>query len=159
MGKDFITPAGYQKLQEELRDLKYKERPQVTETVAWAASNGDRSENGDYLYGKKRLREIDRRLGYLSRRLDELEVIDPATISSERIEFGATVTFLDEEENKRTYSIVGTDEIDVDNGRISWKSPIASALLKSKEGDCVTVKSPKGTQDLEVVEVVYRALS
>ena len=153
--KNYITPAGFRRLQEEFRQLKSKERPEVVEVVAWAASNGDRSENADYHYGKKRLREIDRRLGFLSRQMENAEIVDPTTITANTVRFGATVTILDEDEREKTYSIVGADESDPDAGKISWLSPIARALLKAKEGDFVTVKSPQGERDLEIIKIRY----
>lgn len=159
-GKNYITPAGLEKLQKELHELKYRTRPEVTKTVAWAASNGDRSENGDYIYGKKRLREIDRRIEFLAKRIDAAEVIDPAGIKSDSVRFGATVTLRDEEDREKTYMIAGVDEADVAQGKISWRSPLGAALLKAKAkaGDYVTFQSPKGEQEVEVLRVVYRAL-
>lgn len=156
--RNYITPAGLQKLLRELKHLKSTERPQLTETIAWAAGNGDRSENGDYIYGKKRLREIDKRIRFLSKRIESAEVIDPATQRVEDIRFGATVTILDEEERERTYSIVGEDETNIDLGHISWKSPLARALLRKSEGDVVTFRSPRGEQEIEIIEVRYQAL-
>ncbi|MBX7144911.1 MAG: transcription elongation factor GreB [Oligoflexia bacterium] len=156
--KNYITPAGARRLQEELGRLKHKERPEVVNTVAWAAGNGDRSENGDYIYGKKRLREIDRRIRFLSKRLEFAEVVDPLKSSCDHVRFGATVTIVDEDDRKRTYSIVGVDEVDVAKGRISWASPLARALLKAKEGDVVTFQSPKGVQEIELLKIEYREL-
>jgi transcription elongation factor GreB len=157
-GKNYITPAGAERLRAELRKLRYEERPEVTKTVAWAAGNGDRSENGDYLYGKKRLREIDKRMRFLAKRLEAAEVVDPLAINAEYVQFGATVKIRFEDDSERTYSIVGVDEVDVAKGRISWMSPLAKALLKAKEGDFVTFNSPKGQQDIEVLSVVYKEL-
>jgi len=157
-GKNYMTPQGAKKLQDELRRLKHDERPKVVETVSWAAGNGDRSENGDYIYGKKRLREIDKRIEFLLKRLDTAEVIDPAKVNSKQVLFGATVTVRDEDDNEKTYTIVGVDEIDVAKGRISWRSPIANALFKAKEGDTVTFTSPKGSQELEVLRIRYQAV-
>lgn len=157
-GKNYITPAGAERLRAELRKLRYEERPEVTKTVAWAAGNGDRSENGDYLYGKKRLREIDKRMRFLAKRLEAAEVVDPLAINAEHVQFGATVKIRFEDDSERTYSIVGVDEVDVAKGRISWMSPLAKALLKAKEGDFVTFNSPKGQQDIEVLSVVYKEL-
>jgi transcription elongation factor GreB len=154
-GKNYMTPAGAKKLQDELRELRYKIRPEVTQTVAWAAGNGDRSENGDYLYGKKRLREIDRRIRFLSKRLDIVEIVDPLKVNSDQVLFGATVTIRDEEDREKTYSIVGIDETDLSQGRISWISPLASALFKAREGDIVTFRSPKGPQEIEIVGIRY----
>ncbi len=157
-GKNYITPAGAERLRAELRKLRYEERPEVTKTVAWAAGNGDRSENGDYLYGKKRLREIDKRMRFLAKRLEAAEVVDPLAITVDYVQFGATVNIRFEDDSERTYSIVGVDEVDVSKGRISWMSPLARALLKAREGDIVTFNSPKGQQDVEVLSVVYKEL-
>lgn len=156
--KNYITPAGYRRLKDEVTHLWTVERPEVVRTVAWAASNGDRSENGDYIYGKKRLREIDRRIRFLNKRLDIAEVVEPADRDSDQVFFGATVTVLDEAGRERTYSIVGMDEADPGRGRVSWISPIAKALLKSREGDVVTLRSPAGEEQLEIVAVSYRPL-
>jgi transcription elongation factor GreB len=154
-GKNYITPGGYRKLQEEFRHLKSKERPEVVEVVAWAASNGDRSENADYHYGKRRLREIDRRLGFLSGRIENAEIVDPLSISSDRVLFGATVRILDEDDTEKTYIIVGADESDPDRGRISWLSPLAKALFKARVGDFATVRSPQGERDVEIISIDY----
>lgn len=153
--KNYITPGGLKRIQEELIHLKTKERPEVCATVQWAAGNGDRSENGDYIYGKKRLREIDKRIRFLSKRLDNVEVVDPIKAQCDFVRFGATVTVLDEEGSERRYSIVGVDETDIDRGRISWISPLANALFKAKTGDYVTFKSPKGLREFEVIKVEY----
>jgi len=139
-----------------------KERPELVSVVSWAAGNGDRSENGDYLYGKKRLREIDRRIRFLIRRLDRAEVVDPATRrddDGDRVYFGATVSVADTTGRERTVSIVGIDEIDTARGYISWISPMARALLKAREGDVVTVRTPAGPEDLEVLSVRYEPLA
>jgi transcription elongation factor GreB len=158
-GKNYITPQGFKTLQDELRRLKMRERPEVTNIVSWAAGNGDRSENGDYLYGKKRLREIDRRIRFLNKRLSIAEVIDPATQpKDDRVRFGATVTIRDEDDNEKTYSIVGVDEIDLSKSRISWLSPLGAALLKGAEGDVITFNSPRGPKEIEIVKVVYTPL-
>lgn len=157
-GKNYITPAGAERLRAEFKKLRYEERPQVTKTVTWAAGNGDRSENGDYLYGKKRLREIDKRMRFLAKRLESAEVVDPLAIKVEYVQFGATVELRFEDDSKKTYSIVGVDEVDVNGGRISWMSPLARALLKAKAGDYVTFHSPKGEQEVEVLAVVYKEL-
>ena len=157
-GKNYITPAGAERLRAELKKLRYEERPEVTKTVAWAAGNGDRSENGDYLYGKKRLREIDRRMRFLAKRLEAAEVVDPLVINVEYVQFGATVSLRFEDDSEKTYSIVGVDEVDVNRGRISWMSPLARALLKANAGDYVTFHSPKGEQEVEVLAVVYKEL-
>ncbi len=157
-GKNYITPAGAERLRAELKKLRYEERPEVTKVVSWAAGNGDRSENGDYLYGKKRLREIDKRMRFLAKRLESAEVVDPLAINVEYVQFGATVTLRFEDDSEKTYSIVGVDEVDVNRGRISWMSPLAKALLKAKAGDYVTFHSPKGEQEVEVLAVVYKEL-
>jgi len=154
-GKNYITPAGAKRLQEEFRHLKFKERPEVVRIVEWAAGNGDRSENGDYIYGKKKLREIDRRLYFLSERLQSLEVVDPLSIRSEQVLFGATVTIRDESGREKSWAIVGVDEADAAKGRISWISPLAQALFKRKVGDVVTFKSPRGVQEIEVLDIQY----
>lgn len=157
--KNYITPAGHQRLKEEFDQLWKVERPELVKTITWAASNGDRSENGDYIYGKRRLREIDRRLRFLSKRLDNAEVIDPAQRGDcDQVFFGATVTICDTEGEERTYSIVGMDEADPVRGRISWISPLARALLKARAGDVVSLHTPGGVEELEVVEVRYEAL-
>ena len=153
--KNYITPAGAKRLQEEFRHLSTKERPEVTATVSWAASNGDRSENADYQYGKKKLREIDRRLRFLSKRLQSIQIVDPLSIQSNQIRFGATVTIKDEKEVEKTYSIVGIDEVDVEKGRISWVSPLAKALLRATEGDVIEFAAPGGMREIEVIEVKY----
>ena len=156
--KNYMTPAGARRLQDELRQLKSRERPEVVRVVEWAAGNGDRSENGDYIYGKKRLREIDKRLEFLLRRLEAVEIVDPTTVRSDQVLFGATVTIRDEEDRHRTYSIVGVDEADVSLGKISWVSPLARALSKARVGDVVQFHSPKGEQEVEVVDLTYRAI-
>jgi transcription elongation factor GreB len=154
--KNHITPVGYARLRSELLTLLDNERPKVVEIVSWAAKNGDRSENGDYLYGKKRLREIDRRIRFLTKRLDIAEVADPALHhGNDQIFFGATVTYADEEGGERTITIKGIDEADNLAGEVSWVSPIARALLKAREGDEVTLMTPKGPQKIEVIEVSY----
>ncbi len=154
-GKNYMTPAGFKRMQDELQTIVRKTRPEVTQVVAWAAGNGDRSENGDYLYGKKKLRELDRRIRFLSKRLDAAEVIDPLKVKSDQALFGSTVTFEDEDGIQKRYTIVGVDESDIALGRISWLSPLANALLKSREGDVVTFHSPKGKQELEIIKVEY----
>ena len=156
--KNYITPTGYARLRAELLSLLDVERPKVVETVSWAAKNGDRSENGDYLYGKKRLREIDRRIRFLTKRLDIAEVADPSLHhGSDQIFFGATVTYADEGGHERTVTIKGIDEADNLAGEVSWVAPIARALLKAREGDEVTLVTPKGLQTIEVLEVRYPA--
>ncbi len=154
--KNYITPAGYQRLKDEFDQLWKMERPELVKTITWAASNGDRSENGDYIYGKRRLREIDRRLRFLSKRLDNAEVVDP-TIRGEcdQVFFGATVTVGNARGEEHTYSIVGMDETDPGCGRISWISPLAKALLKAREGDVVSLNTPRGMEELEVMKIRY----
>ncbi len=157
--RNYITPAGHARLKGELEHLVKRERPHVVEVVAWAASNGDRSENGDYIYGKRRLREIDRRIRFLGKRLDIAEVVDPLTRSqTDQVFFGATVTLCDSEGAESTYAIVGIDEADASRGRISWISPLARAILKAREGDLVRFQSPLGMREIEIVEVRYEAL-
>lgn len=153
--KNYITPKGFDKLRTEYLYLLNDERPKLVEVVAWAASNGDRSENADYIYGKKRLRQIDSRLHFLQKRMESAEVVDPSEITSDRIVFGATVTVLDEDESHKTYAIVGQDEIDIPKGHISWKSPIAKALLGKKVGDEVTIKKPQEDEYVVVSKVQY----
>lgn len=157
-GKNYITPAGAERLRQEFKKLRYEERPEVTRVVSWAAGNGDRSENGDYLYGKKRLREIDKRMRFLAKRLEAAEIIDPTTITVDYVQFGATVTVLFEDDTERTYAIVGVDEVDLSKSRISWVCPLAKALMKAKVGDIVTFHSPKGEQEIEVRALVYKAI-
>ena len=158
--KNYMTPAGHARLQAEFDQLWKVERPKMVETVAWAASNGDRSENGDYLYGKKRLREIDRRIRFLGKRLDNAEVVDPAAReATDQVFFGATVEIVDvDSREEQTVSIVGIDEADAARGRISWVSPMARALTKAREGDEVTLRTPAGERHLEILAVHYRAL-
>lgn len=154
-GKNYITPDGAKKLQAELYELVSVERPKVCEVVSWAAGNGDRSENADYQYGKKRLREIDKRATFLNKRIQSMVVIDPTHDRGDKIFFGATVTIADEEGNEKNYSIVGVDEVDVAKGKISWLSPLGAALLKSEKGEYVQYRTPKGVQEVEVVDVRY----
>ena len=160
--RNYMTPGGFARLKAELNALVDKDRPEVVATVSWAASNGDRSENGDYIYGKKRLREIDRRIRFLVRRLDNAEVVDPAAPRDDDAEsqvfFGATVTVANAQGGERTISIVGIDEIDTQRGYVSWISPMARALLKAREGDTVTVRTPGGIEQLDVVAVRYGPL-
>ncbi|NWG30105.1 MAG: transcription elongation factor GreB [Rhodocyclaceae bacterium] len=157
--KNYMTPAGHRAMREEFERLVKVERPHLTQVVAWAASNGDRSENGDYIYGKKRLREMDRRIRYLQKRLDNAEVVDPALQTNlEQVFFGATVTvaYLDADDAAPvTYQIVGIDEADPANGRISWISPLARALMKAREGDIVKFQSPAGPREIEILEIRY----
>ncbi len=155
---NYITPPGYKKLVDELEHLLRVERPEVTKLVQWAASNGDRSENADYLYGKKRLREIDRRVRFLSQRLDAAVIVDPGQVKSSKVQFGATLQVTDEEGMTKTYSIVGVDEVDTAKGRISWQSPIGKTLLGKEEGDEVIVKIPAGEVKLEIVKIYYQPI-
>ena len=157
--KNYITPQGYRALQNELDHLWKVERPALVKTITWAASNGDRSENGDYIYGKKRLREIDRRVRFLRKRLELSEVVDPAQrVGCDQVFFGATVTVCDADGVENTYSIVGVDEADVAGGRISWVSPLARALLKLREGEVAMLHTPAGINELEVTCIVYCGL-
>ena len=157
--RNYITPAGHARLKNELEHLVKRERPQVVEIVAWAASNGDRSENGDYIYGKRRLREIDRRIRFLTKRLDIAEVVNPLRQGdNDQVFFGACVTVADADGNENTYTIVGVDEADVARGRISWISPLARALIKSREGDTVRFQSPLGIREIDIVEVIYQSI-
>ena len=153
--KNYITPAGYARMKSELKHLLDVERPEVVGIVHWAASNGDRSENGDYIYGKKRLREIDRRIRFLIKRLEIAEIVDTKGQQQEQVFFGATVSVRDRAGLDRSVSIVGMDEVDPARGRVSWVSPIARALLKAREGDTVTLSTPSGMEELEVVEIRY----
>ena len=154
--RNYITPAGHARLKTELEHLVKRERPHVVEIVAWAASNGDRSENGDYIYGKRRLREIDRRIRFLTKRLDIAEVVDPLRQGeNDQVFFGACVTIADMEGVENTYTIVGVDETDVSKGHISWISPLARALIKSREGDSIRFQSPVGIREIDIVAVRY----
>ena len=158
MGKspNYITPTGFKALQEEFKMLFHGERPKLVETVAWAAGNGDRSENGDYIYGKKRLREIDRRLRFLTRRIESAQIVDPSKITDSLVRFGATVTYLDEDGCEKKIRIVGEDEINPDRGDISWLSPLASAFLGRKIGDEVKVIRPNDMVWLEIANIIYK---
>ena len=156
--KNYITPAGYARLESELQHLLKVERPEVVKIVSWAAALGDRSENADYIYGKKRLREIDKRLRFLTKRIGFAQIVDPTQQPHDRIYFGATVTVSDENGAEHTYSIVGMDEIDPAKGRVSWISPLAKALLGKEEGDTATVRTPAGVQELDILEVRYDAI-
>ena len=157
--KNYITPFGYRLLKDELDQLWKVERPALVKTITWAASNGDRSENGDYIYGKKRLREIDRRIRFLSKRLDNAEIIDPVQRRNcDQVFFGATVTVCGADGSERTYSIVGVDEANPGRNLISWVSPLARALLKAREDDVVLLRIPGGAEELVVTEVVYCAI-
>ena len=156
--KNYMTPAGHRRLTEELTRLWRVERPALVTTVAWAAGNGDRSENGDYIYGKRKLREIDRRLRYLSKSLDSAVVVDSAGRAPDRVFFGATVTIQSKSGDHRVVTIVGIDELDSGDERVSWRSPLATALLKARVGDVVTVRTPRGPEPLEVVAIRYDKL-
>jgi len=157
-GKNYITPAGYARMRAELFDLMDNQRPQVVDMVHWAASNGDRSENGDYIYGKKRLREIDRRIRFLTRRLELAEVTDPtAHHGRDQVFFGACVTYAMPDGQTKTITILGIDEADSLQGQVSWVSPVARCLLKAHVGDVVRLISPAGVQELEVMAVTYPA--
>ncbi|TAM87152.1 MAG: transcription elongation factor GreB [Candidimonas sp.] len=154
--KNYITTLGYRRLRDELTHLMNEERPAVVQVVSWAASNGDRSENGDYIYGKKRLREIDRRMRFLTKRLEMAEVVDPAAQPNrEQVFFGATVVYSDKAGEEYRVTIVGVDEAEPLQGRISWISPVARALLKAREGDVVQLRTPAGLDELDVLEVHY----
>jgi len=154
--RNYMTAAGHRRLKEELAHLVRTERPELVQVVAWAAGNGDRSENGDYIYGKKRLREIDRRIRYLTKRLDSVVVVDPAERENcDQVFFGATVTLVDPDGGEATYQIVGVDEADAARGLINWLSPLARALIKAREGDTIRFVSPAGPRELEVVRVRY----
>jgi transcription elongation factor GreB len=154
--KNYMTPQGFDRLREELMNLMRKERPEVVQVVSWAAANGDRSENGDYLYGKKRLREIDRRIRFLSKRLERSEVVDPAKRpKTDQVFFGATVTYANSKNEERTVKIVGVDEVDPGRGHVSWISPIAKALMRAHEGDVVKMRTPGGVEEIEIVAVIY----
>ncbi len=156
--KNYITPQGYQRIREELLQLIDVERPEVVKIVHWAASNGDRSENGDYIYGKRRLREIDRRIRFLTKRLDLAEVVDPSVHhGSDQVFFGATVTYVNAQGDEHVVTIVGIDELDPLHGKISWVSPVARALTKAREGDVVTLRTPAGEDELEIISVQYPA--
>jgi transcription elongation factor GreB len=157
--KNYMTPAGYRRLHEELARLWKVERPALVATVAWAASNGDRSENGDYIYGKRKLREIDRRIRHLSKSLDAALVVDNSGKAPERVFFGATVMVVNKSGDERVVTIVGTDELDSGDERVSWRSPLATALLKARVGDVVTVRTPLGPEPLEVVAIRYDRLT
>lgn len=154
--KNYMTPEGYERLRGELMQLMNVERPAVVQVVSWAASNGDRSENGDYLYGKKRLREIDRRMRFLTKRLDIAEVVDPkAQPNRDQAFFGATVVYVDKAGEEHTVTIVGVDEAEPLAGKISWISPVARALIKAREGDTVVLRTPAGIDELDILEVSY----
>ncbi|HWH38782.1 MAG TPA: transcription elongation factor GreB [Usitatibacter sp.] len=157
--KNYMTPAGWQRMRDELKWLLNTERPQVTNVVSWAARNGDRSENADYQYGKKRLREIDRRIRYLTKRLEAAEVVDPATREdTDQVFFGATVTYSTRSGTEQTVRIVGIDEMDPSHHYVSWISPIARALIKAREGETVPLRTPGGIEDIEILEVRYEPI-
>lgn len=153
--KNYITPAGFEKLRAELQDLLKVKRPEVVKVVTWAAGNGDRSENADYIYGKRRLREIDRRIRFLTKRMDAAEVVDPAKQKATKVLFGATVIVENENGKQITYKIVGIDESDPAKGHVSWISPIAKALFNAREGDVVQFHSPKGETELQIIKVSF----
>ena len=158
--KNYMTPGGFAALQDELRRLQREERPKVVEVVSWAAGNGDRSENGDYIYGKKRLREIDRRVRYLTKRLESAETVDPARQKNlQKVFFGATVTYVDEDDVEHTVTLVGIDEAELAAGKISWISPVAKALIKARVGDAVTIRTPSGNKTVEVLTIRYGVTS
>ena len=157
--KNYITPAGHQRMKDELLHLLDEERPEIVKIVSWAASNGDRSENGDYQYGKKRLREIDRRIYFLTKRLEDVLVVDPeARDQTDQIFFGATVCYADETGQETTIAIVGVDEVDMEKNHVSWISPIAKALIKAREGDTVNLQTPEGVKELDILKVTYQKL-
>ncbi|GAB7125798.1 transcription elongation factor GreB [Silvimonas sp. JCM 19000] len=158
--KNYMTPGGWNRMRLELHHLVNKERPELTQVINWAASNGDRSENADYQYGKRRLREIDRRIRFISKRLENAEVVDPETREpTDQIFFAATVTYAREDGREETVSIVGVDETNFKLNHISWTSPVARALLKAREGDVVALRTPSGIEELEIIEVVYKAIA
>src|SRR5712671_12147 len=161
-GKNYITPGGFQRLRDELRFLLFRERPAVTKVVAWAASNGDRSENADYQYNKRRLRQIDRRIRFLTKRIDAAEVVDPEAPrhgrAATQVFFGATVRYANAAGTERVVSVVGLDEVDLDRNHISWVSPLARALMKSGAGDRVVLHAPGGTEQLQILEVRYQRI-
>ena len=155
---NYITPVGYNRLVNELNELLRVERPEITKLIQWAASNGDRSENADYLYGRRRLREIDRRIRFLTSRIDDAVIVDPSQTKSNKVQFGATVIISDEDGNEKTYTIVGVDEVDTSKGHLSWKSPIGSALLSKEEGDEAMIRTPQGETVVEILKISYQAM-
>jgi transcription elongation factor GreB len=156
--RNYITPTGYQGIHAELLDLIDNQRPKIVDVVHWAASNGDRSENGDYIYGKKRLREIDRRIRFLSKRLEIAEIVEPSIHhGSDQIFFGATVTYVDDADVERTITILGIDEVDSSQQQVSWVSPIARTLLKARTGDTLRLVTPAGVSEIQVLDVKYPA--
>lgn len=152
---NYITPCGFKYLKDEYDKLSKEERPEILKVIQWAAGNGDRSENADYIYGRKRLRQIDSRLRFLGKRLDDAVIIEPNKQSSTKVQFGATVTIEDEEGNTKTYHIVGVDETKPQQNRVSWKSPIAKALIGKEEGDECTIKTPEGEYEVEISSIKY----
>jgi len=154
--KNYITPSGLERLKAEYHELMHIERPRVVDVVQWAASNGDRSENADYQYGKKRLREIDKRVRFLMQRIEKAEVVDPKALKSATVVFGATVTILNEEQEESTYQIVGEDEFDIKSRKISWKSPVAKALLGKKAGDEALIQKPNGEEYITIEKIEYK---
>jgi transcription elongation factor GreB len=156
--KNYMTPAGHRRLQQELAHLWKVERPALVTTVAWAAGNGDRSENGDYIYGKRRLREIDRRIRHISKSLDSAVVVDNSARARDQVFFGATVSIKIQSGDERVVTIVGIDELDAGDTRVSWRAPLASALLKARVGDVVTVRTPRGPEFVEVIAIRYDAM-
>jgi transcription elongation factor GreB len=156
--KNYMTPAGHRRLQQELAHLWKVERPALVTTVAWAAGNGDRSENGDYIYGKRRLREIDRRIRHISKSLDSAVVVDNSGRALDQVFFGATVSIKSRSGDERVVTIVGIDELDAGDARVSWRAPLATALLKARVGDVVTVRTPRGPEFVEVVAIRYDAV-
>lgn len=157
--KKYISPAGLKRIQDELHQLNQVERPEVTKLVQWAAGNGDRSENADYQYGKRRLREIDRRTRFLLSRIDRIEVVNNSGKNLPRVQFGATVTFEDDEGNEKTYTIVGIDEVNLEKNYISWKSPMGSALLGKEQGDEVIIKTPQGSSVVTINKIMYMEIT
>ena len=154
--KNYVTPAGLAAMQDELRHLLHKERPKIVEIVSWAAGNGDRSENGDYLYGKKRLREIDRRVRYLTKRIENATLVDPKDQKNrDQVFFGATVTYVRDDDTQQTVTIVGVDEAEMAQGKISWLSPVARALMKKSVGDCIEIRTPAGLTGVEILAIAY----
>ncbi len=154
--KNLMTPAGHAALQEELRHLHRTERPKIVEIVSWAAGNGDRSENGDYIYNKKRLREIDRRLRYLTKRLEDAQIVHPRKQQGiEQVFFGATVTYVDDDDTEHIVTLVGVDEADLSKGKINWQSPVARALMKARAGDTVELRTASGAENIEILSVRY----
>ncbi len=156
-GIHYMTPHGYKVLEEELYALLHEERPRIVEIVSWAAGNGDRSENGDYIYNKKRLREIDSRVRYLTKKLEHTKVVDPkAQQGLDRVFFGATVTYIKEDDSEVTVTLVGVDEADFTKGKINWLSPVGKALMKAEEGDVRKVRTENGAEDIEILKIEYR---